>query len=429
MKNIYWDKLETLYSKIQGSEDNCLPLCAAENVVSPFCKIPLDSFVQEKYIMGGVLEYDNKNNFIGSSDLFKIYELINEQCKTLFGSVYADARTLSGINAVMSLLMSLFKAGDTILISGEDCGGHGSMTKICHRLGLKTIPMPYSYSDYDFDYPAINHLLSTEKIEGILICLSDIIFMPQLNKIDLPKDTSLIFDATQILGFIATDTIENPFSWFNDDQNFILMGATHKTLPGPTCGLIMTKNRELAARFDTLINPDYLRNTQLHQKLCLVLTLIELEEYGQKYMTHIVKNANRLAKKLSDLGFDIAHKAGVYTATHQVFVNMSRIDTELFYKKAAYYNLTLNARYKQLYHGSGIRLGLQAVTRYGWGDTEIDIVAEILHSIFKERENHRINREIEQKISTLSSIKDVHYTFNKNDFDNMQGIFDSLHNS
>ena len=86
--------------------------------------------------------------------------------------------------------------------------------------------------------------------------------MPQLKKINLPENCILIFDATQILGLIATNNIENPLYWFSDEQKFILMGATHKTLPGPTCGLIMTNNLKLARQFDTLINPDYLRNSQ-----------------------------------------------------------------------------------------------------------------------------------------------------------------------
>ena len=48
--------------------------------------------------------------------------------------------------------MSLFSTGDTILISSEECGGHGSMPKICRRLGINTIEMPYDYDAYDFNY-------------------------------------------------------------------------------------------------------------------------------------------------------------------------------------------------------------------------------------------------------------------------------------
>lgn len=298
MKPVYFDDLVNLCSELSTNENKLLPLCAAENVISPFSKIPLDTFLQEKYIMGGVINYQQESNFVGSKNLYKIYELLSLQCNKLYGCKYADARTLSGVNAVMTLLMSLFSSGDTILISSEECGGHGSMPKICHRLGINTIEMPYNYDIYDFNYNEINEILRKEKINGILICLSDIIIMPQLNKIDLPEECVLIFDATQILGLIATNSMENPLQWFADKQKFILMGATHKTLPGPTCGLIMTNNLDLANQFDTLINPDYLRNSQLHHIFSLILTLMELEIYGKQYCSSVVNNANFLATAL-----------------------------------------------------------------------------------------------------------------------------------
>ena len=145
-----FDKFINICQKVSSWNKKSLPLCAAENAISPFSQIPLDTFLQEKYIMGGVLEYNSNNNFIGSSNLYEFYDLINKQCATLFSSKYADPRTLSGVNAVTTLLMSLFKEGDTILISNEDCGGHSSMPKICHRLGIRTIELPYNYDKYDF---------------------------------------------------------------------------------------------------------------------------------------------------------------------------------------------------------------------------------------------------------------------------------------
>ena len=157
--------------------------------------------------------------------------------------------------------------------------------------------------------------------------------MPQLKKINLPENCILIFDATQILGLIATNNIENPLYWFSDEQKFILMGATHKTLPGPTCGLIMTNNLKLARQFDTLINPDYLRNSQLHHILSLILTLMELEIYGKQYSFSIINNANILAKALDIYQFNIIQVPPKYTYTHQIFISMPQNKAEMFYNK------------------------------------------------------------------------------------------------
>ena len=109
-----------IYSPLEEFKKNCLPLCAAENEQSEFSKIPLNSFIQDKYIMGGIENYLEDNNFIGSKNLFKIYELLQELCIKLFNVTYADGRPLTGVNTINLLLMSLFKVGDTIFISDED---------------------------------------------------------------------------------------------------------------------------------------------------------------------------------------------------------------------------------------------------------------------------------------------------------------------
>ena len=340
--------------------------------------------------------------------------MLSLQCNKLYGCKYADARTLSGVNAVMTLLMSLFSSGDTILISSEECGGHGSMPKICHRLGINTIEMSYNYDIYDFNYKEINKILRKEKINGILICLSDIIIMPRLNKIDLPEKCILIFDATPILGLIATNNMKNPLQWFTDKQKFILMGATHKTLPGPTCGLIMTNNLDLASQFDTLINPDYLRNSQLHHIFSLILTLMELEIYGKQYCSSIVNNANFLAEKLAKCNFDIIKVAPKYTYTHQLFISMPENNARKFYNKCLDYGVSINLRNKELYKTCGLRIGTQEISRYGWNEKEMSTIAEILRDI---RDNDYFSQDISNKINMISANKKICYTFDKNYYD------------
>lgn len=400
---------------------NSLPLCAAENIISPFSKIPLDTFLQEKYIMGGILNYNFNNNFIGSHNLYEIYGLINQQCSTIFSSIYADSRTLSGVNAVTTLLMSLFRAKDTILISGEDCGGHSSMPKICHRLGINTVELPYDYDKHDFNYNVANELIHNINPSGILICLSDMIAVPNISKFELSEDTILIFDATQILGLIAGKIVPNPFNYFSDKQNFILMGATHKTLPGPTCGLIMTRNESLARKFDEKINPDFLRNNQLHHILSLSLTLLEMEYYGEEYAKNIVKNANLLGSNLEKSKFNMIKLGDIYTQTHQLFISMPKEKVTTFIERCENNGITLNARYKRIYHNSGIRIGTQEITRYGWGASEMKKISEILTLISNCKESNSI---IKKEITSLSEKKHINYSFSKKEFDK---VYSSLH--
>lgn len=417
----YFSNLLEICQELKTSEQLLLPLCAAENVTSPFAQIPLDSFLQEKYIMGGVNDYQYSNNFVGSEKLFSIYELLQSQCKKLYDSEYADPRTLSGVNAVTALMMSLFSAGDKILLYEEDCGGHGSMAKICHRLGLKCLYVPFDYSNFDIDYEATNMIIDSEKISGILLCPSDIIKVPRLNRLNL-RNAILIFDATQILGLIACNVIENPFDWFSAEDNFIMLGATHKTLPGPTCGLIMTKNKKLADQFDTKINPDYLRNVQMHHIVSLLLALMELEVFGKEYSSLIISNANILAEHLSVMDFSALSIGERFTDTHQIFLSMDKSHATPFMEKCGNYGISLNYRERKIYRPSGIRIGTQQVSRFGWGAEEMAQIAEVLYLI---KANHISEDILKQKIINLTQKKTIKYTFDSSLYKIM---YDCLHN-
>lgn len=101
------------------------------------------------------------------------------------------------------------------------------------------------------------------------------IFQPKLEKIKMDKNKILIYDATQVLGLIASKKIRNYLEFFDSSYQFIMAGSTHKTLPGPTNGLILTNSSDIINKIDLKINPDYLRNVQLHQIMSLIFTLEE----------------------------------------------------------------------------------------------------------------------------------------------------------
>lgn len=393
-------------SNFNAYHKTTIPLCAAENIMSPFSKLPLNSSLQERYIMNGVEKYSIENNFIGSEYLHPFYELINKQCNILFKSTYSDARTLSGLNCITSVLMSLAKQGDTIMLSSPDCGGHPSIPDICCRLGLEIVEMPYNYDSYDFDYDGINTIIKSQKIDMIVIAPSDIIFVPQLDKIKTIENNILVYDATQTLGLIAGKIIPNPLM---QNENVILIGGTHKTLPGPTCGLIMTRNSKLAEIIDKTINPKYLRNTQMHQIASLLLTLIEMEYVGQDYQNKIVSNSNALGKVLELHGFAVASANNIYSETHQIFIHLSKNLTDFFYRKAIYFGITLNKKEKMLFRNTGLRLGSQEITRYDWDMCEIEIIGKIFSNILKNQGKV----ETEHLIKSLVDKKQIFYCFDK----------------
>lgn len=396
-----------IWNEISTAEQEMLPLCAAENVTSEFVNIPRGTFLQDKYILGSTMKYIKESNFYGSNRLFKLYDLVNKQCSKLYKCNYADARSFSGMSAVITLLMALFKPGDYVLITSPKTGGHSSMPFVCERLGIKYDYLPYSYENKDFDYVAINNELANSKVNGILIALSDMIEQPQLEKIHL-RETILIYDATQILGMIGAGALDNPFDWFTDKQNVILMGATHKTLPGPACGLIMMQNLELAEQIDEIINPRYIRNVQLDNIVSLLFALFELEEFGSEYFSSVQLCTKVVGDFLKKNGVNVlTTREGTYTETHQLWLSLPQEAENWFENNIELSGISLNVRKREIYNGYGVRLGFQQIARYNWNENALKSVAQILLLATKPKCNPKRIRQI---INTLPQRK-VHFTF------------------
>lgn len=83
------DDFLEIYNNISMNELKTLPLCAAENISSDFVKIPHSTFLQEKYVLGGIMKYLDTNNFHGSDKLFDIYIELQNECGKLFKCNYA----------------------------------------------------------------------------------------------------------------------------------------------------------------------------------------------------------------------------------------------------------------------------------------------------------------------------------------------------
>ena len=381
-----------------------IPLCAAETEISQLVRSPLGSSMHERYIMGGVLDLDTEDNFVGAEMIYPLYGLVQKLCATLFGCDYADPRTLSGMNAGTTLMMSLCPIGAKVLLLVPDSGGHQSFPAIFDRLGFDVVELPYDYEALDLNYDGINQLLQSDDFDAIYLVPSDLVNPPNLSKIKQPETCHLVYDATQTLGLIAGGVVPNPFE---ENEKAIVIGATHKTMPGPTCGLIMTKNNQVKELIDKTINPVFIRNTQPHQIASLILCLAEFLVVGEDYSRAIVENGNTLGEALERRDFAVMKAHCGYTQTHQVFVEIPPSELDAFYETTEANKITLNKKTKKLFRGSGVRIGVQDATRWGWMDDEFEMVAELLHKIRDFNANKTVVKEL---IRELVSRKELAFT-------------------
>ncbi len=398
------EDLQKIYNKFTQFQKTSLPLCAAENVISDFVKEPLSKDFQERYIMGSAYEYSMYDNFVGSEYLLPYYKMIDSLGKELFHAKYTDARTLTGMNAANMLISVLAKPNDHIMILGKEWGGHASMRPTFERLGAKVYDAPYILEDYDFDYDRLNDEIEKNGIKFLNIAPSDILFPHNFKKIN-DKNCIVLFDYSQVLGLIAAGIWENPLDHL---KNCVLYGGTHKTMPGPAHGIIMTNNDEIYKILDKGINPKFLRNTQTHQVISLLHCLIEMKYYGKEYQCNTVRTANLLGKELHNKGINVVCKNEIYTKSHQLFLEMPEENMHTMFNNAVKCSITLNTKKKALFKGGfGIRLGLQEISRYNYNDDSILIIAEILKCI---SQNNCSKNFVDSLLAKLPP-KRIHYTF------------------
>ncbi|MCI8566876.1 MAG: hypothetical protein HFI39_11260 [Lachnospiraceae bacterium] len=380
-----------------------LPLCAAENIISPFANLPLAFGFQERYIMNNTYSFNMDDNFIGCEKLFPYYQMISDSCERIFGAKYTDPRPFTGMQTLDMITKTICKPGDRMMILDKEHGGHASVKPVVERLGVEVFSAPYNLDEFDLDYDLANKMIRDKGIGYVLLAPSDLIRVLDVEKLDT-TNCVLLWDASQVLGLIAAGLVPNPLRTM---KNIIMFGGTHKTFPGPASGLIMTNEKYLHDMMEKSINPKYLRNSQMHQKICLLFSLLEFEEFGDKYMSHMVHCANYLGKKLCDYGFDIANWHGQISSTHQIFIRCSKEEMDTIYDNAYKCEVTLNKKHKALFLGYGIRLGTQEIARYDWNDEALDRCAYVV----KELANPNINtKEILDIVHSLP-VKIVHYTF------------------
>ena len=413
MSDFYnFEKIFSILDNLEIFQQSRIPLCAAENVISNFCKLPLDGDIQERYIIGNYYTYSEKNNFVGSQYLVPIYEQIHNICNLLFDAKYTDARTLSGMNCITALLMSLTHNGDKIAILSSASGGHPSILPVCERLGLRVFELPYDYINFDLNYEEGNYIIETEKIPYILLAPSDIIKPMDIQSLML-DNSILLYDISQIMGLISGKQISNPLKI---SSNIVLLGGTHKTLPGPASGIIMTNNEEIHQAIEKNINPKYLRHTQMHQVTSLLFALIESEVYGQEYSRSIISTTNILGKILEQKGFQMLHPQEYYSNTHQLFIKCSFSEMNHIYYNALKYGVTLNTKEKKLFSNTGIRLGTQEIARYGWKEEALEMLGEILYELRTDIPNASYIDHIRQKLPP----KKIMYTFSNDIIDSLK---------
>lgn len=379
-----------------------LELIASENFASSAVIEAEANAMTNKYAEG----YPGRRWYSGCEFVDAAERLAIERAKKLFGAEHVNVQPHSGSQANTAVYFAMLNPGDTILAMDLRCGGHlthGHPMNFSGRY-FKIVPYGLNRNTEKLDYDEIRTLAKTHKPKMILAGASAyprVIDFKEFRKISDETGALLLVDMAHIAGLVAAGLHPNPVPY----AEFVTT-TTHKTLRGPRSGMILCKN-EFAEKIDAAVFPGIQGGPLMHiiaaKAVCLKEALLPS---FKKYQSQVVKNAQALAKALSDKGYRIVSGG---TDTHLLLVDLR--DKNITGKRAAELldkvGITVNKNLipfdkKCASITSGLRLGTPALTTRGMKEKEMIKIAGLIDMALKNTRDGKTVSFVKSEIKKLT---------------------------
>ena len=237
-------------------QNNGIELIASENYPSHDVYKAVGSILQAKYAEG----YPGKRYYGGCENVDKSELYASEQLKSLFKCNYANVQPHSGSQANAAAYYAMLPTGGKIMSLKLNDGGHITHTALSSVGNRNYTFVHYPLGeDGKLDYGKILNMAVVELPDVILCGYSAYPYIINFKAFDIirraveersGKKCYLMVDMAHIAGLIATGYHPSPFPYAD-----VVTSTTHKTLRGPRGGIILTNDKELAAKIDSGIFP------------------------------------------------------------------------------------------------------------------------------------------------------------------------------
>ncbi|MEM3391267.1 MAG: serine hydroxymethyltransferase [Archaeoglobaceae archaeon] len=388
---------------------NSIPLIASENLTSKAVRMCYLSDLGHRYAEGKVGE----RYYAGCRFIDEVERIAIELSKKLFEVEHVNVQPISGVVANLAAFFAFTNPGDTIFSISVPCGGHISHDRFSAAglRGLKVVYYPFDVEEMNVDIDGTEKLAKDVKPK-LFVLGSSLILRRQptkeIKEIADKLDAKVMFDASHVLGLIAGKTYPNPIKEGAD----VVTASTHKTFFGPQRAIILS-NERYAKRVDKAVFPGVVSNHHLHSLAGYAIAAMEMLEFGEAYARQVVKNAKKLAETLYDLGYKVLGENFGFTETHQIAVDVREFGGgERVARKLEEVGIILNKNLlpwdsvEIASNPSGIRIGVQEVTRLGMKEGEMVAIADFIDfTLRNKRRVEEIREEIREFRKGFQTIK------------------------
>ncbi len=341
---------------------DCLNMIASENFSSPQTR--------EMLITDFANRYTAPDKFYrGARFMDEVQALAEEVARKVYNAKFADVRPTSGHAADMALMLTLVNRGDKIVSVGLEYGGYPGISHLGlgKILGLKNLYFAFDDQAFNIDVKGTRRLLELEQPKLVVFGSSFLPFPQPVREACglLDHNTICVYDGSHVMGLLAGGEFQDPLR----EGCSLLLGSTHKSLPGPQGGLILGNNEEIFKRVSSQIHPGIIDNVHWNRVAALAVSLLEMMQFGKAYAQAVVKNSQALGKGLAERGIAVKGASQGYSKSHQVLLECDKSKGELYGKRLEEANIIID---------NGGRIGTSEATRMGMGPAEMDQVAELM---------------------------------------------------
>lgn len=399
------DVLDIVSHQNQWRGKESINLIASENVQSNAVKqVEVNDFMG-RYAEGHPntdqkdLRYYEGTRYIDQIESMAVSEFIQ-----LAKCLQADVRPVSGNAANTAVALGILRGDDTVIVNSVKNGGHishnpiGAVGRRIQVRGKVLTPgrynsinlhyWPTTECGYHLDVPKCVDLIEQTSPNMVFLGKSLFLFpepVKEIAEVCRAKNIPILYDGAHVLGLIIGGKFQNPF----DEGAHFINGSTHKTFPGPQRGVIlgnMTSEQEMKwwNSVDRGVMPGSSSNHHLHTLPGMLIAIREMAEYGRQYATQTVANAKALGQALADEGVNVEAEEFGFTESHQLALNVTNfgvakvIARSLAEKNNIITNYNLLPRDEDTNNPSGLRIGVQEMTRYGMKEGDMQELAALM---------------------------------------------------
>lgn len=403
MKSTYF--LDSMRAQEKWRLEECINLMPSENQTSPQARALLSADFVNRYTLPVNAEYAGafmENAYRGTRITTEVERKAEEVAREVYGCRYACVQPLSGHIAAMIAIVAATSKKDKVLAIPEEFGGYDGYGQayIPDIVGLRAGKLPFDTSVWNLDYEAAEARIRKEKPKAVILGASLILFpydMPPIREACDEVGATLLYDGSHVMGLIAGGEFQKPLRQGAD----ILYGSTHKSLPGPQGGILLTDSKKMDEGIRKNLTWRLVDNVHWNRVASLGQTLLEMRRFGPAYAKQVVRNSKRLGRELKERGIPIMFEELGFSESHQLLMDKDALK--------ARFGLTMNDFAVRIERSNMIidavgRIGTCELTRMGMKEKHLPELADLFVAAAG-------GKNVKKQVKALRDQLDMDYRF------------------